>query len=617
MDGATENHFGSGPRAGRAPAIAAIAVYAALGVWVALCAYYPLTDTDIWWHLASARRMFAEHAFLRADPFCQASLGKPWIDLHWGFQLIAYGLWKLGGAAALLSAKVAALWLAAALCLRPHLRRRSGRGDAAWFLLPLACFGVYHVRFYLDVRPLVVTLLGLAAEYTVVTGFLAGRLRRPWLLLIPIQAVLANVQGLYLLGAFLVSCFAIGEWLRSRSRTLLWNAAPLWFTGLLTPYGWRAFVLPFALLGRITPTAGNVFSSGIAENLPWLSLLKQDPRAALPFALFTAWVLFTFGRARGKTGWGHVLLFGGFTGLSLMAVRNMPLAWLAGLMAAGRNLEVTSYGEAVPGGAQAREAAGPLRERKGSAGGATQGRQGAVAGAAQGRQGRTEGAGQGRKAAAAGALAMAVLAAVYVPRIREAWSYELPGLMTPFRFPAGAVDYMEAHPLPGNLFNELRFGGYLEWRLPGSPVFLDGRMILRDAAFYREFLAVVDGEEDFTPYRARYGFTHALLPIAEDKRYLPLAARLLGGGWDLLYADGAAALLAQPGLAPTLALSVDSLPASHPVRAALQARFGSNAKLEAIAAENLRELFAAAGKSRAAADLGAIDAPPGPPPGAP
>jgi hypothetical protein len=550
VDDARENHFGSR----RARAFA----FAALGVWVALCAYYPLTDTDIWWHLASARRMLAQKAFLRADPFCLASLGKPWIDLHWGFQLMAYSLWKLGGAAALLAAKTLALWAAAALALRPHLDRRN-----AWLLLPLACFGFYHARFYLDVRPLVVTLLGLSLEYTVVIAFLEGRLRRPWLFLIPIQAVLANVQGLYLLGAFLVTCFAVGEWLQGKSRALLWSALPLWFTGLLTPYGWHGFALPFSLLGRIAPVASNVFSSGIAENQPWLSLAKQDPRAALPFALFAAWVLFTFDRARARASRGHALLFAGFGALGLMAVRNLPLTYLAGLMAAGRNLQVSPWPSS--GGI------GDAKRRLGFD--------------------------------ITGLALLALLLAAYVPRIREAWSYELPGLQTPFRFPSGAVDYLEAHPLPGNIFNELRFGGYLEWRMPDRPTFLDGRMILRDAAFYKEFLEVVDGEKEFEPYRARYGFTHALLPIAEDQRYLPLSARLLAGGWDLLYADGAAVLLAAPGTAPSSALALDSLPDGHPLRQALRARFGANAKLEELASLNLAEFLARAGKGRAALDL--------------
>src|SRR3989338_10285503 len=91
------------------PAVMALAAgLLGLGLWIPACAWFPLTDADIWWHLAAGRRMLETRAFLRSDPFCLASLGAPWVDLHWGFQLLVYGLWKLGGTAALVTAKVAA-----------------------------------------------------------------------------------------------------------------------------------------------------------------------------------------------------------------------------------------------------------------------------------------------------------------------------------------------------------------------------------------------------------------------------------------------------------------------------------------------------------------------------
>lgn len=516
-----------------------LAGFAVLLPWVAACAWYPLTDTDIWWHLAAGRKMLADGALLRTDPFSLVSMGKPWIDLHWGFQLMAFGLWKLGGPAALIAAKVAALWGALCLALRPHLDRRN-----AWLLLPLAGFACYHVRFHLDVRPLAVTLLGLALEYQVVMAFLAGRLRRPWLYLIPIQALLANVQGLYLLGAFLVTCFA----LPSRSRPLLWTAAALWLTGLLTPYGWDAFALPFRLLGRIAPTSGNVFSSGMAENQPFFVLAGQNPAAAAPFLLFGAAVLFTFDRARGRTSLGHAMLFAGFALLGAMAVRNLPLFCLAGLMAAARNLQVS-----------------PLP---------------------------SEASASRRFAWAGAALGLALLAAC-IPRIRAAWAYELPGrLETPFRLPHGASEYLARHPIGGNIFNELRHGGYLAWRFPGKPAFIDGRMILRDAAFYGEFLEVVDGLREAGPYLDRYGITHAVLPIGEDRRFLPLAARLWATGWTLLYCDGADALLVPPGSPSALESGPGGGADGDRVRAALLRRFHSNPRLEELAAANVATLAA-------------------------
>ncbi len=43
-------------------------------------------------------------------------------------------------------------------------------------------------------------------------------------------------------------------------------------------------------------------------------------------------------------------------------------------------------------------------------------------------------------------------------------------------YPKKAVAYLRLHPCKGNIFNAYDFGGYLIWRLPEQPVYIDGRM---------------------------------------------------------------------------------------------------------------------------------------------
>lgn len=589
------------------------ALLAAAGLaWLIACLWFPLTDTDIWWHLASAKLMWTDMTFLRRDPFCQSSLGAPWADLHWGFQILAYAAWKTGGAGALVAGKCMALAGALGFALRPHLDRRT----LPW-LVPLAAFGLYHVRFFIDVRPLAFTLLCLGIQYWAVAAHFRGGLRWPWAILIPAQVVLVNLQGLYPLGALLVSFLLAGEYAGRRRpslfatwfapaiadpiakaepmskagtipslRPLAFTCAALWGCGLISPYGWHGFTLPLSLLGRITPVASNIFSSEIAENLPLSDLLRRDPGAALPFLVFGLAVVLSFLGKSARISLGHALLFLGFAALGWMAQRNLPLSVLAGLMAAGHNLQV-SLGEAdrarSPGAAGAKGADESL-------------------GGLSSRLGRTGRAGQ------FGWAALLAIVALYGPRIRSAWAYELPGsLQTPFRFPAPAVDFLERNPLRGPIFNELRYGGYLEFRLyPPKTAFVDGRMILRSAEFYREFLEAVDHPDRFPAYRARYGFTHALLPISEDPRFVPLAAYLLESlGWKLLYCDGASALLADDTIldGSAAAMELDSLPAGHPLPVSVHNRFAANPRLESMAIRNAARFLRSAGRGRAAADL--------------
>ncbi|HLP41179.1 MAG TPA: hypothetical protein VK465_06700 [Fibrobacteria bacterium] len=536
--------------------------------WTFACLWFPLTDTDVWWHLAAGEWMADHKTFLRVDPFSASALGRPWIDLHWGFQLLSLALWTSGGAAALIAGKCLLVALAGFLALRPHLNSAT-----AVFLLPMAGFGLYQTRFFLDVRPLAVTLAGLAALYAATTAHLRGRLRHPWVVILPVQILLANIQGLYPLGAFLVTCLWAGEALDRRRASVApsgvptelslaplgWTCAGTWLAGLITPYGLPGFLLPLALLLRITPLPGNVFSAEIAENLPLHTLALQDPAAAAPHLLLLLTTLWTFERARGRFSTGHALLLAGFALLGLMAQRNLPLLLLACLFASGRNLEV-SVSDTLPK-VSGREIRPGFR-------------------------------------AWAGPAALILVAALAAPSIRRAWEYELPGtLETPFRFPSGAVAYMRAHPVKGPLFNELRFGGYLAHRLhPDVLPFVDGRMILRDADFYREFLTTVDHPRTFPAYADKHGFTQVLLPIGEDRRFQPLAAYLAREeGWAILYCDGAAAWLARPGVADSLALPRGPFDASHPMLGALKDRYAANSRLLALARDNLMDFLRAAG----------------------
>lgn len=77
------------------------------------------------------------------------------------------------------------------------------------------------------------------------------------------------------------------------------------------------------------------------------------------------------------------------------------------------------------------------------------------------------------------------------------------------QFPAGAVDYLREHALPGEMFNSYNWGGYLIWKLyPQQKVFIDGRTDLYDDAFIRRYLAVTwaqaGWEETLRQYNVGY-----------------------------------------------------------------------------------------------------------------
>lgn len=107
----------------------------------------------------------------------------------------------------------------------------------------------------------------------------------------------------------------------------------------------------------------------------------------------------------------------------------------------------------------------------------------------------------------------------------------------PGQFPVAAYSHI---PDGARLFAPDKFGGYLIYRSAGRrKVFFDGRSDLYGAEFLKQYGRLVQVRPGWPEIWNRYGFTHALLP--DDA---PLAAALQQAGWQAVYRDRTAVLLA-------------------------------------------------------------------------
>lgn len=80
-------------------------------------------------------------------------------------------------------------------------------------------------------------------------------------------------------------------------------------------------------------------------------------------------------------------------------------------------------------------------------------------------------------------------------------------------FPAEACDYIRGNHLPGPIFNDYRWGGYLMWELPEYPVSMDERLNLYGDEFSSTYFEVVMGRQRM---QTLPGFTRQqiiLLPV--------------------------------------------------------------------------------------------------------
>ena len=101
------------------------------------------------------------------------------------------------------------------------------------------------------------------------------------------------------------------------------------------------------------------------------------------------------------------------------------------------------------------------------------------------------------------------------------------------QFPVAAMAHV---PAEARLLAPDSYGGYLIYR--GRSVYFDGRSDYYGAEFMKEYVKLVEVRPGFRQILAKYGFTHALLPV----RY-SLVEVLRESGWRERYRDEVSVLL--------------------------------------------------------------------------
>ncbi len=444
-----------------------------------LAAWFPLTDADIWWHLASAREMLLQKSLLHSDPFTFTAEGAPWTNIHSLYQLIIYGIYSLGGAGALVVFHSLCYGAGAALWNREAPR-------SPWLLLFIPL--LWAVQFLLMARPLAWTLLLLALQFRVYHA--------PWRravrlgVLVFLQVLLANSQGLFLLGPILIFLYAVRE--RKPFRQNIFGFTALTLASAIHPEGFRVLIYPWKLLLRLSP--GNLFASRMSENIsPWKALfgsgnLMEFFQAA---ALLIFTVLFVCFIGRKRSEWRTSLLILPWLILAWLAGRNIPVLFMIALPLLAAKLPEWphSFGKY---------------------------------------------------------LSYLLFAALFIAQWQ--WWRVNNAPVAPFRTPENAARFLENHPVQNTrLFSEIRYGSYLAWRLPGVKTFVDGRLILRDAEFFSHYLSLEQKPENFETLPMRNTFDFALIPAAYPEMFHALAGYLAASpGWRLVYFDETAWLFARP-----------------------------------------------------------------------
>ncbi len=525
-----EGRGGAGLAARAGIVLAVVALFALIG---SLC-LTRMTDTDLWWHLATGDQIRKTGEIPRAEMFSYTALGRPWIDIHWLFQSVVSWLYERGGVRALTAFKtVVILGLFGFL----FARARSGAGPllvcGVLTLATLAC----QERFLM--RPEIVSWVLMAIvlawlDRVLETGSSTERRAILWLGVPVLQLLWVNLQGLFILGPVflgLALLAAARDLLRrpipqgafERLTDLLVGLAIAAVACLANPYGAAALRLPFEQF-FVHLGGDSLISKSIAEFQPPLGGERVTPAivafvvfASVSVAILLLSLLADFRRLRPF----DVLVVAATLYAATRARRNVPIFVIAAVPICIR------YGAALASALRSRLD----RRWPGVA---------AVRGA------------RARRAAAVAlpALLVALCGDLIYEVVSDRFFLRQPterwwGVGTiPHYFPDQAARFVAKSGIAGNVFHSMAIGGYLIHAWGGRrPVFIDGRNDPYLHGVLERYLAAINDPVAFEDAVRQYQITAVLWPhqrALEGRELLGHLAR--DRGWVLAHLDAAASV---------------------------------------------------------------------------
>ena len=513
-----------------------------IAAFAALFSIFPLTDTDIWWHLACAREWVTTWTPVRT----------PVVNVHEYFQMVVSFVYGLGGAPLLVAFK-AMLWgIVFALFLRSCEPPKN----------VIAVFLLFIFRYHLELRPVLFSLLFLGIYWNVLPSVFLGNIGRTLFenekrhceprrgvaisscgtvtLVLAIQWFWCKCQGLYILGplfALLVLVAFIWDSRRAGENVSLksfaWRIAfvlALFAMPFLHREGLNLFLYPFGLLDRLlglSPSAA-VFASEIAENRSPITLLmagENTLECVLMIALCVAGIIWCtrfffmchpepIRQAQGKLR-AKLVVEGplGSEAISRRMVQNAALLVTAILaLVAERNFVLflpvffsRIHSKSFFGFPPSLHSVEDVHSTE---------------------------------------------AFVRIPKFSLVCAAFLLGLwgrslsaydssMVAYqRVPVGAANWMLQHRHAGRLFNDDRAGGYFAFMNPTDSIYIDGRFILKTADFFERYLEYANNPALFLADADSLNIDRAVFPLRYYARWDSLLHALeKTPRWRLAYRD--------------------------------------------------------------------------------
>jgi hypothetical protein len=416
-----------------------------------------LLDADLYWHIATGRKIWESGSVPQVDEFSHTFRGHPWTERDWLGDLAFFGAYSLSGwrGVAMITGGAAALAYALLfLMLSRTMRLTVAIGVAA---VALALSAVHlHARTQIFGDGLIVVWV--AALVRAVDAKTA-----PSLMLLPVMILWANVHGSFVAGLALTVALAAeavfdsagGERLLVARRWAVFLVAAVG-AACMTPYGARSILSSFNVIGahEIKQYIGEwravSFDTALIEVLALLALifLALLNGAKIRFCRLIILLLIV---AYMFTAVRFIFLFNIIAPLLLAT----PLT---------RQFRFLRLSEQIATQPQFFTTMSQLGRR--------------------GLYGTY------------GMVAIILVAGILGGSVEPLRSRQIS--------PEGSVDYIFAHNLQGNIYNAYDFGGYLIFR--GLPTFIDGRgaELFGDGFATENRTIVSERPREFVGYLDRY-----------------------------------------------------------------------------------------------------------------
>ncbi len=467
---------------------------------VAIVDAYRLADPDLWGHVLSGRLILTSGHFIRTDPFNYSAPNHLWLQHEWLSDVIEAWVFGSLGVLGLKLLKFAC----SATVIGLVVLAITETGASITIQLAVTLLTALAIVLEMQYRPQMFSFaLFSGFEWLLARANYRGR--APLWVLVPLLALWSNLHGGFIIGVLAVAAYAVVAGLqdlvtgRGVGRGVTIGIIAV--LGLAASFAnpnvwdtWRAILVTFR-----DPLTSHV----MADWRPLIWRLIHEPPTGVSGLYF----------------WYSAALMGGTALLVAMVPfgSDLPLLGIAVLMSvaafsATRNIAFAAI------------AVAPVLARRLTILTARSGSE---------SQGQTPARGFANEVIAlAIAIALAACTGLFSSRMPDSLDS-----------PAGAVAFMKAHGLRGNILNDFPWGHYLIWHTaPESKVFIDGRFdLLYPPRVIEDYATFRFAGPESSAVLARYPHDYVLLKPGTPAFNLMMHR----SDWILVYRDTHAALFAR------------------------------------------------------------------------